>query len=398
MHHPQIALQKTVCLFFVILGHALLPFASPVPFWKIYAETQAAGADGIAMLLVFTVIPSFLFASGFLLEQSLQNAPSSSKVAEKRILRLFVPWVLLLFFWLVPLYTLLDIPAYNRPAGTPFWETLLAGLQGRFTEHLWFLLVLFWVSLFWIAARPILERAPKPACLTAMSKPDLSPWLTPLRAKLDALKPEWIRPEWFTLSWEAPKATFFDFAGLGLALVAAITLQLAGKNLTWYCLHASAGPLLFLYCGMLAYRHRDWLDAFLLDNGAKVFPLLAVPFLLLLPFGHAHFLLSWLLGILGALLTYQVCLLLVRIGFTVPTSGGVVAFFAGNAFRFYLFHLPTSLLVFMGLNKLDIFSPWLCVIATTILTLLVTAGIVQCSHLLEQTQLPKIAARMRPQN
>lgn len=400
MHHPQITLQKTVCLFGIIVFHALLPFTTQTPssFWKLYAATQAVGGDYIATLLSFTLVPSFIFASGFLLEKSMQSGPAFSALLEKRIHRLLVPWFFVMLFWLVPLYTLVDIPAYNRPAGTSFGGALLAGLQGRFTDHLWFLLVLFWASLFWMICRPLLERAPEPALPATFTKPDLSPWLEKAREKAESLKPAWVNPEWFRLHWETPVVPARDLAGIGLAVVAAIVLRVGGKNLTWYCFSESAGPILFVYCGMLAYRHRDWLDTFLWKNFAKIFPLTAVPFLVLLPVGHGHFLLSWLLGVLGALLTYQLSLLLVRIGFPAKKTSGVYAFFERNTFRFYLFHVPTVLLVFMGLNTLDVLSPWLCILLTVVLTLLITAGVVLCSHKLEQTQLPKIAAGMRPGN
>ena len=398
MHHQQITLQKTLCLFFVIVFHALLPFTTHNPYWRLYADTQAIGGDIVASLLGFTLVPSFIFASGFLLEKSLQTAPRPADILGKRIKRLLVPWFLVMLLWLVPLYTLFDIPAYNRPEGASFWQTLLAGLQGRFTDHLWFLLVLFWASLFWLLCRPLAQRTPEPVIPGNFPKPDLTPWIEKGRAKLESLRPAWIKPEWLRLHWEMPNVTGPDLAGAGAALLCAIIIQVGGQKLTWYCFVESAGPILFLYCGVLAYRHHEWLDAFLWTNFAKIFPALALPFLVLLPFGHEHFLLSWALGILGALLTYQICLLLVRFGIPAKKASGVFAYFEKNIFRFFLFHSPVVLLIFMGLDATGILSPWLCILATIALTLLVTAGIVHCSHMIERTQFPKVSAGMRPGN
>ncbi|MCC8193328.1 MAG: acyltransferase [Deltaproteobacteria bacterium] len=398
MHHPQITLQKTLCLFFVIVAHATFPFTEHSGFWQLYADTQATGAEFVATIFSYTLVPSFIFASGFLLEKSFQTTPCIGDIAGKRIKRLIVPWFLVMLFWLVPLYSLFDIPAYNRPQGSSFWATLLAGLQGRFTDHLWFLLALFWASLFWIAARPMLDRLRIPDLSAGALKTGPAFWMEKVRARLRRYTPDWIQPEWFALHGEKPAFTVRDFAGLGLALVVAVTVHVGAKDMTWFCFREAAGPSIFLYCGMLACRHAEWLDTFLWENRAKTLPALALLFLVLLPVGKEHFLLAWFLRVLGALLTYHTCLLFARIGFPAKKGNGAYAYFEKNAFRFYLFHAPTVLLVFLGLNALDILSPWFCIIATTVLTLLITAGVVYGSHVLERTQLPKIVNGMRPEN
>ena len=398
MHHPQIALQKTLCLLLVIATHAILPFTTGNPFWKLYAGTQASGADMIAGIFAFSLVPSFIFASGFLLEQSVQNAACLGEIAGKRIKRLVWPWFLVMMFWLVPLYTLFDLPSYSRPEGASFWATLLAGIQGRFSDHLWFLLVLFWASLFWLVATPLLKLAPLDDVCAKMPKPDLRPWIEKGRALIMQQIPDWVKPEWFALKGEKPAIPLTDLVGLGLAFIVAVAIQVGGSNLTWFCFHETAGPVIFLYCGMLAYRHREWLDAFLRDNCNKVFPALALPFLILAPGGNAHFLFAWLLGVLGALLTYAACLMLANSCICIKKTAPMYAYFEKNAFRFYLFHMPIALIVFRGLNALDFLPPWICIVATFVLTLVVTAGVVRCSHLLEQNQLPKIVAGMQPKN
>ena len=127
-----------------------------MPHWKLYADTTAFGGDFAAALLLSALVPSFIFASGFLLEKTLQTSELSfGDILGSRIKRLLVPWFLIMLFWLVPLYTLFDIPAYQRPAGSSLLEAYAAGLQGRFVDHTWFLLVLFWASLFWLLCRPL---------------------------------------------------------------------------------------------------------------------------------------------------------------------------------------------------------------------------------------------------
>ena len=398
MHHPQIALQKTLCLFLVMLTHASLPFTSHNPFWMVYADTQACGAGFLVKFFIFFLAPAVIFASGFLLEKTIQETPCVGEVIAKRITRLIWPWLLATLFWLVPLYTLFDIPAYNRPEGTSFWTTVLAGLQGRFVEHLWFLLVLFWASLFWIIVRPLPRYIEKSAILTKAPNFAMPTWFKEACAKANQWRPSWIKNEWFALKWEKASFTMTEILGMGVAFIVALTIQIAGKDLTWFCFQQSAGPILFLYCGILAYRHREWLDTFLVNNYKKTLPTLALIFLALQPTGNMHFLLTWTLGLLGALLMYQLCLLLILADFPQKRFATSYTYFEKNIFRFYLFHMPVSLLLSRKMIELGVFPPWLNIIFTFILTIILTIGLVYCSHHFEKTQLPKIFNGMRPKD
>ena len=397
MHHPQIALQKNLCFFFVIVLHALLPFTNLTSFCTVYTDMQAGNGDTIARILHFSLFPSLIFASGFLLEKAALSASGFDEIVKKRIKRLVVPWFMTMLFWLVPLYVIFGLPACNRLADASFWATLLAGLQGRFTGHLGFLLSLFWASMFWLIVGPLLKRTPLPAFLNK-STPNLQPDFAKCKTWFDQSRPNWINPEWFTLRGAIPSISTRDRMGLGLAFVAAVTLQVACSHMTWYGFQQAAGSLIFLYCGMLAYRHYEALNAFLLLNFGKLFAALALPFLILAPVGHVHFLFAWMLGVLGALLTYMISLLLVRFGLDRQKDANFLGYVERNLLRLYLFHMPVVLVISKGLTALDAFSPWPCVMVASILTLAVTAGLVQCSHWAERVILPQIVAGMRPKN
>ena len=402
MHYPQVTRLKTLCLFFVIVLHALYPFASHTPFWSLYADTQAAGADIIIRFFGATLIPAFIFASGFLLEKTLQTQTLTfSDILGIKIKRLLAPWFFTMLFWLVPLYTLFDIPAYGRPAGSSLWEAYARGFPGLFTDHLWFLLALFWATLFWLICRPLADLLARhaPARLPAMLAcrlPDLKGLLPTQEKMRNIALPEWISRNIPHVA--KPDLSMADLTGLGIALVAALIVQVGSQSLTWYCFNESAGPIIYLYCGMLAYRHRDWLDTLFRENAIKIFFPLAAAYVVLLPAYALFFPAAWLLGILGSLLAYQICLGTVGMNFPLKDSKGLYACFEKNAFRFYLFHMPTTLVLFKLLSAPDILAPWLCIPAVIILTLLITAVFVRCSHWLEETQLPKIAAGMRPNN
>lgn len=383
----------------MIALHALLPFTTGNAYWKVYADAQALGGDLIARILLFSVVPAFIFASGFLMENSLlARSPSFGDFLGARIKRLLVPWFLVMLVWLVPLYTLFDVPAYGRPDGGSFWETLLAGLQGRFTDHLWFLLVLFWATLFWLLVRPLMECAARLPIPSACAKPDWVPYgkIAEARAKLEEMIPAPLKSDAFKLQGEKPALTLPDLAGFGVALVAVFIIQAGTRGVTWFCLNETAGPVLFLYCGMLARRHEEWLNAFLWKNYLKIFPVLALAFLILLPAGNSLFVVPWLLGVIGALLIYQLCLGAVRIGFPAKKPTGAVAFFEQNAFRYYLFHMPTTVLVFTLLDNPNGFHPWVCILLTLVSALAITTIVVRCSRALEERFLPKIFSGMRP--
>jgi hypothetical protein len=127
MRANHIALLKTLSLFCVILLHAMLPFTTPGGFWTFYADRQSSLAEVCVFWMGFIVIPAFMLASGYLAALSEERRPRS--VAEQivnRAKRLLVPWFLLMVFWMAPLYTLFDIPAYNRPAGFPWPQHIVS--------------------------------------------------------------------------------------------------------------------------------------------------------------------------------------------------------------------------------------------------------------------------------
>ena len=352
VHYPQIALQKSLCLLLVIFTHALLPFAPPNPFWTLYADAPAQGAGGLATLFSVILIPSFVFASGFLFENTLQiKRYGFWAMLASRTRRLLLPWFLVMLFWLAPLYVYFDIPVFMRPAGTPLVDTYILGLKGQFVDHLWFLPVLFWTTLFWLLCRPF-------------------------------LRPGMHRPE-------APR-----WAGWALAFAAALIMQVFGSGLTWFCLWETTGPLIQFYLGMRVYPYRDRLDALLAACPMLVSFVLVAPMLLLLPYAYSHFLLTWLLGLCGALFMYTLCFFVSRRLYPRMKKNRVWAFYESNAFRFYLFHMPTPLVAFALLYPTGMFSPWACIFCVTVITLAVTAAVVYASRGL-QNMGPRILERMR---
>mgnify|MGYP006896348427 CR=1 FL=1 len=88
-------------------------------------------------------------------------------------------------------------------------------------------------------------------------------------------------------------------------------------------------------------------------------------------------------ALLCALLVYHLFLLTAGL-YPLVQSFAPFAWFERNGFRFYLFHLPTPLLVFMWLYKPLQMSPVAFVLLNIAITLTVTTVIVIASRKLEE--------------
>lgn len=337
MHYPHIALLKTKCLFWVVALHCILFFASPSPFWKLYADAPLPWADVLASIAGSTIIQSFMFASGFLFAASWD---SGKRTALQHVLRrgrrLLLPWLGVGLLWLAPLYTLFSIPAFGHPADATLLETWKTVALGLFTDHLWFLLVLFWVTLFWIITLWILQKCGRDTAL---------------------------------------------FGGM-VALVAALCVQNYGGWLKWYCLWETAPFILCYYLGIVAFRNHEALDAFCRQRPVSLGAGLIALIVLLWPYANAP-VSGWIVSLLCALLLYHLFLLNTW-AYSLVQAFPPFAWLERNGFRIYLFHLPTPLLVFMWLYKPLQLPPVAFVLLNIAITLTVTSVIVAISRKVEE--------------
>jgi hypothetical protein len=304
----HLALLKTFCLLGVMFLHAVFPFTEPEGFWKFYADRQSGVAEFLKFWGEFILIPSFMLASGYLAALSAERRRRNALAyLVGRAKRLLVPWFLFMLFWMVPLYTFFDISSYNRPEGYTLAQTYRAGLAGLFTDHLWFLLVLFWVDAFFAVLRPLEKR------LGGLSVP-------------------------------------------AVALVAALWMNEYGRGLTWYAVWETSGPLVWFGFGNILCRYRGGLGEALARRPRTLFGLNAVLFVLAAEFGTRTGPMSWLTACLGALAAFQACLYLAHRhnhlrGFR------LYRYFEDNAFRFYLFHVPGVYLTHRMLAAIGLSSP-----------------------------------------
>lgn len=141
---------KTVCILLVCLWHCVL-FYVDEPFFPENFNSPSPGAAFVGNVFDVTLMASFVFCAGFVYARSLEchNRTIPQRIWE-RIKRLIIPYYIIGALWLVPLYTLFDIKTYGRPDGAGLAEGYVHMALGQFSDHLWFLWMLFWVALFFI--------------------------------------------------------------------------------------------------------------------------------------------------------------------------------------------------------------------------------------------------------
>ncbi len=335
MQFRSISLQKNLCLLGVVLLHAMLPFAEPGRFWQMFAPERSVFVTRATSFLDLFLVPSFFFASGFLAAMSEERRRRGVfEQLKNRGLRLLRPWFFTTLVWLAPLYAFFDLPAFNRPLHAGLVETYGLALRGLFTAHLWFLLVLFWTTAFWIVLLPLVRKLPFP-----------------------------------------------DLAGGLIAICAALGMQLHGGGLTWFCLWKTNSSLIYFYLGLLAYRHREALDAFLLRRPLLtpcLFVACAAVFSGKLPFyGH------WALSCLSCFFSYSLSLWATHNNLPIFQTK-LFHRLEVDAFRYYLLHLPPALVLFKLVNNAFPLWPVGLQIALIFLgTLAVTGVVVAASRGLE---------------
>ena len=149
---------KTITMFLVIVAHCTL-FFSGNEFWFIKAELESIVLRWISKFVVLSVVPIFTFASGFLLQLSLQkNKGSIVDLIRKKAVHLCIPYFIYGILWLVPTYTFFDIPSFGRDKGASLIDGYKAMALGQFSDVAWFLLMLFWVTLIWILLKELLKK------------------------------------------------------------------------------------------------------------------------------------------------------------------------------------------------------------------------------------------------
>ena len=149
---------KVVSLIGVILFHCTLFYADN-PFFPESAEFSSKGAVVFCELCDAILIASFVLCSGYLFAYSTSRKTRTiPQSLLERVKRLLVPYYIYGAVWVVPLYTFFNIQSFGRPENAGYLTGYKYMLLGCFSDHLWFLWMLFWVAAAFILLRPLMQK------------------------------------------------------------------------------------------------------------------------------------------------------------------------------------------------------------------------------------------------
>lgn len=157
-HYHYISLLKLFAMLAVVLLHSSHHFEEFSSYWPYKANEPDVVVSWMSRIFACMVVPGFFMASGFLITRTVCVGHKSwSEQVLGRSKRLLLPFFATGILYLVPVYTLLDLASFNRPAGSSWLEGYTAFFQGKFADHLWFLSALFWCSLIFMFMAPLLR-------------------------------------------------------------------------------------------------------------------------------------------------------------------------------------------------------------------------------------------------
>ena len=140
----------------VMFSHCMLFYGNEMMFPE-KAEFSSPTVIAICKVMDIILMASFVFCSGFLYAAGFAKNRTMTEEIRSRAKRLLIPYYLYGTFMLVPVYTFFDFSCYGRDRGTSLAQGCKNMLLGIFSDHLWFLWLLFWITLFFILIKPLLK-------------------------------------------------------------------------------------------------------------------------------------------------------------------------------------------------------------------------------------------------
>ena len=156
--YSYISFAKVIGILGVTLYHCIL-FFSGSPFVPLQADKSSAIVVILTPFFDTLFVPGFMFCSGFLFAKGATNVKRNfGQTILERAVRLLYPYYVIGLIWLVPMYTIFDVPCFGRPDHAGFLEGLKAMALGQFSDHLWFMWGLFWTTLLFCFLLPLCRK------------------------------------------------------------------------------------------------------------------------------------------------------------------------------------------------------------------------------------------------
>lgn len=348
--------MRLAALFLVFLGHSVLFYVDNI-YWPLRAPEQSGFAEWSAIFILYFTIPSFVFISGFLMAKSYENKRQPLlKIISNRFKRLIIPWFFVGVLWLVPICTFLDIPAYQRPAGTSLMGGYQNFLLGLFADHLWFLLALFWVTLSCLLLLPILKK--------------------------------------------------HLFTSIIIVLLMALAAQLFLGSVPYYKLSTISLPILCFGFGMFFYHAKGWIAKLSANLRRAFLTTFFISMVILIYFDRSmsgNLYLGWLISVMGCVLAYYMFEFLQDKNITRKVcSSRFYKWIDSHNMEYYLFHIPFPIIFFIIFYPVLGIAPVPFICLTLLFTFMATTIVVWIISRIKQQkrfiQIVQFSKRGLPQN
>lgn len=143
-----ITLLQFIGIVLVILGHATRIFYLPGGWYYHQPDISSNLFNALTRIIYTFHMPLFVFLSGYLCERTLSKNASVTNFIQRRFQRLLIPFFACGLLYCVPIWIYLQFPDAN-------YKTFLIG---QVMGHLWFLPLLFEITLLYLLLRKIPNR------------------------------------------------------------------------------------------------------------------------------------------------------------------------------------------------------------------------------------------------
>ena len=133
----KIDILRVIAIILVVFGHSIILYSKD---WGLYHSIyEVPVLDYLKRIINVVQMPLFFMLSGYLLNKEVKN--KITLFLFKKTCRLLIPYILVGFFWLLPIRYLVGYSGYR---GTFFLKRYFTDIiLARNNGHLWFLISLF---------------------------------------------------------------------------------------------------------------------------------------------------------------------------------------------------------------------------------------------------------------
>ncbi len=331
---------KIVSLLLIALSHCMF-FFDDNPFFIYKGDVMSPSVSFAVGILDTILVAGYVFCAGFLFARSqARHDRSLSLIIKGRAKRLLVPYYMYGALWLVPLYTYFDIASFGRPDHSGYLEGYRTMILGQFSDHLWFLWMLFDVSVIFALLRKFINKGQ--LMITGM-----------------------------------------------ITLAASLVVSLFLQGFPYFKVSQIAPYLICFFAGICFFRYDEKIasipDKICLAAALALFVIV----FLYVYFDPEHWALMYVIKPAGAMFEFFAIRSFVS---SAPwrrfKDSAIYKYQTDTQMEFYLLHMPYPILIFRLLNPYFGRNPWACVFIDFVIVIFVTAVTVQLKRWVTKPVMP----------